>query len=73
MNELYKKLEVHNLIEGDTIVLERYEGGAIQAVDKETFEGYFSATNGTYEALVAVGEPLGYKPFFDIWKEKEII
>lgn len=73
MNELYQKLQDNNIMQGNQIILAEYEGGAIQAVDKETFEGYFSATNGTYEALVAVGEPLGYKPFFDIWKDAGIL
>lgn len=73
MNELFAKLEAEGLIENEMIILERYPEGSIQAVDKETFNGFFGQTDGSYTALVKVGEPLGYKPFFDKWKELNIL
>lgn len=74
MTQLFEKLEANNLIEGNEIICSRYPNGDKHiAVDKETFNSYFGDTDGTYTQLVEVGEPLGYKPFFDEWKKKKII
>jgi len=73
MNELYQKLESNGLIENDMIVLARYEGGAFQGVDKETFESMFGATGGDYNKLVEADQGRGYKQFFYDWKAKGVL
>ena len=54
MEQLYSKLANANLIdEAGNIILERYEDGSVQSVDKPTFEVLFGdvADNPTYDRL----------------------
>ncbi|NRD80271.1 hypothetical protein HPT25_23395 [Bacillus sp. BRMEA1] len=88
MNELYAKLNENQLMDGDNIILDQYEDGSFQAVDKETFETFFGDVkdNPTYDNLVGIhtftfggqsytknAEELGYKIHFENWHEKGII
>ena len=53
MNDLFEKLGKNNLLDGDNIILERYEGGNTQTVNKDIFLVFFGdvSESPTYEAL----------------------
>ena len=78
--DLLTKLQQNNLIQGNMIILD-----GTQAVDTDTFATFFGDSS-TYDTLVGThnftwngtpltktGTDLGYKPFFDKWKELGII
>jgi hypothetical protein len=74
MEQLIQKLKAANLIDSmGNIILERYADGSYQAVDPQTFQGFFGTTDFSYPALVAADQGKGYKPFFDAWKAQGIL
>ncbi len=87
MDELIQKLSENNLIdENGNIILKQYENGSVQAVSIDTFKTFFSDKSMTYDNLIGshvfiwngenltkIADELGYKIYFDKWKELNII
>lgn len=74
MDSLIERLNENGLIdEQGNIILEKYENGSYQAVDRETFTGFFGTTDYSYLQLAAADQGKGYTRFFDAWHELGIV
>lgn len=74
MDQLLSKLTAAGLTdEAGNIVLERYLKGGYQAIDVDTFVGFFGSTDYSYNSLVAADQGKGYIRFFDLWKAQGLL